>query len=76
MRDILQRLGSCNDCSKFKLYCQALKFEPKASLKFNAYAFLKPRKITNLFIAEAPPPTEPRYFYNTDINFDQQKKRK
>jgi hypothetical protein len=66
MQDIHQKLGSCKDCSKFKLYCRALKCEPKASLKFNAYAFLKP-KITNLFIAEAPPPTEPRYFYNTDI---------
>jgi len=67
MQDIHQKLGSCKDCAKFKLYCRALKFEPKASLKFNAHAFLKPTKITNLFIAEAPPSTEPRYFYNTDI---------
>jgi uracil-DNA glycosylase len=66
MQDIHQTLESCKDCVKFKLYCQALKFDPKASLKFNAYAFLKP-KVTNLFIAEAPPSTEPRYFYNTDI---------
>jgi len=67
MQGMLERLERCSDCSKFKLYCKALKFEPKACLKFNAYTLLKPKKITNLFIAEAPPPTEPKYFYNTDI---------
>jgi hypothetical protein len=66
MQGFYKRLQGCSDCSKFKLYHQTLKFEPKACFKFNAYAYLKP-KITNLFIAEAPPPTEPRYFYNTDI---------
>ena len=64
---MLHRLEGCNDCSKFKLYCAVLKFNPKACFKFNAYAYLKPGKVSNLFIAEAPPPTEPRYFYNTDI---------
>jgi uracil-DNA glycosylase family 4 len=67
MQDMLRRLQCCKDCSKFSLYCSALKFEPKACFEFNAYAWLKPQKITNLFIAEAPPATEPRYFYNTDI---------
>ena len=66
MQGMYDRLQNCSDCSKFKLYCRVLKFEPKACCKFNAYAFLKP-KITNLFIAEAPPSREPRYFYNTDI---------
>jgi len=66
MQEMLQRMEGCNDCSKFKLYCAALKFHPKACFKFSTYKYLKP-KVTNLFIAEAPPPTEPRYFYNTDI---------
>ena len=66
MQGMIKRLHSCSDCSKFKFYCKALTFEPKACFKYNAYAYLKP-KITNLFIAEAPPATEPRYFYNTDI---------
>ncbi len=66
MQGMLQGLEGCSDCSKFKLYCAALKFNPKACFKFSAYKYLKPN-IANLFIAEAPPATEPRYFYNTDI---------
>ncbi len=67
MKDLLKRLEKCNDCSKFKSYCQALKFQPKACIEFGSYNYLKRGTVRNLFIAEAPPSKEPRYFYNTEI---------
>jgi uracil-DNA glycosylase len=67
MQDLHQKLEACHECTKLKLYCKALKCEPKACIQFNAYKFVESKKITNLFLAEAPPPTEPRYFYNTEI---------
>lgn len=67
MQNLLDQIEQCTDCSKFKVYCQALKFNPKACTHFNAYSLLKSGSVTNLFIAEAPPATEPRYFYNTEI---------
>jgi len=54
-------------CSRCAEYCQASKFTPKACIYFNAYSYFKPETVRNLFIAEAPPQTEPRYFYNTEI---------
>ena len=67
MQSLPQRLEKCSDCSKFKVYCKALKFQPKGCINFKAYDYLKLGKVRNLFIAEAPPPVEPRYFYNNDI---------
>ncbi len=66
MHGVYQKLKSCSDCSKFKLYCEALQFQPKACIEFKAYKYPE-TKITNLFVAEAPPPKEPKYFYNTEI---------
>ncbi len=67
MYGLYQKLKSCTDCSKFKLYCKALQTQPKACIEFKAYKYPETKKITNLFIAEAPPPKEPKYFYNTEI---------
>jgi hypothetical protein len=68
MRDFLDRLENCEDCRKFgKHYEDILSFRPKASIVFHAYDICKPSDIKNLFIAEAPPWKEPKYFYNTEI---------
>jgi hypothetical protein len=67
MQYIIRKLECCSDCIKFKIFGEGLKCEPKACLEFNAYKFLESKRITNLFIAEAPPPTEPKYFYNMEI---------
>lgn len=48
-------------------YEEILKFKPKASIQFHAYDSWRPSKVKNLFIAEAPPWDEPKYFYNTDV---------
>jgi Uracil DNA glycosylase superfamily len=67
MQDLSQRIARCSDCKKFRLYCRALKFQPKACIVFRAYDCIKFGRVRNLFIAEAPPSTEPRYFYNLGI---------
>jgi hypothetical protein len=68
MRDFLDSLENCEDCRKFgKHYEDILSFRPKASIVFHAYDICKPSNIKNLFIAEAPPWKEPKYFYNTEI---------
>jgi hypothetical protein len=68
MQSVLDRLKECEDCRRFgRHFEEILKFKPKASIFFHAYDIWRPRKIKNLFIAEAPPWNEPKYFYNTEI---------
>jgi uracil-DNA glycosylase family 4 len=65
MDELLAVIENCVECNSFT-YREALKFHPKACILFESQRFLTP-PVKNLFIAEAPPPKEPRYFYNTTI---------
>jgi uracil-DNA glycosylase family 4 len=68
MQSFKDKLRECEDCRKFgRHYEEILNFAQKASIHFNAYKICQNRNIRNLFIAEAPPWEEPKYFYNTEI---------
>lgn len=68
MNNFYEEIEECEDCRKFGNRVESsLKFQPKACIVFHAYSKWCPKEIENLFIAEAPPFQEPKYFYNTEI---------
>jgi len=68
MKNLLCRIEKCEDCRKFGAHFEeVLKFKPKACVDFHVYDSWSPQKVKNLFIAEAPPQREPKYFYNTEM---------
>jgi hypothetical protein len=64
LQDIFAQIEQCTDCQNFGKYNQRLKYSPKACIHFNVVDYHNCGKVRNLFIAEAPPFAEPKYFYN------------